>query len=628
MNLTESLADAKITRIAIIDDDLSETISRTDLEETGDDIKGLLTDVNDLDRAAYLQILNDQGYNPNPNDPDNLAQLLSEKAVRDAAPERLRKAAEEVLEKRCERAERVQRVIQLLLDAGIQGTNIKTYGNPDVPDNIYFDLIIVDYFLVDNETEKTLQLIEHLLNQHAGQELPVQIILMSSHPELEQNFREIRPRIQTSSSRMRILAKPKPELDDYTQLVKWKLTLEQLARDRRYVYAIENFVKQTADTIKQAVDTGYNKLWELDLHAMRVMYEISCSDNSDFIRYVEKCVSHYLLTHLEGARDLRDTLENLRKKFEQEENVGLISNNAEIGDSHAAIQELMSNIVWRGGGLLTVPDKPAESTEEAEKKKARWIQSFLRFGMVLRDDENDLWLNLTQSCDLAQAKADKLCGLSLLFIGGEKIKLTAEQKDSKKLVHMDAPMPGDGSYLITWDLQRIKTIPVSEFADTFSNNWAIMGELRPEQAQSVVARYASQVARVGLQRTIRSWGLQGIVIEAKNLKKAAGNDTIQGFPVTANALRQGKKYVVYFELSTYDKLQSEFKNGINEKHLQLCQGVAVKSGGFLGSEPCLAYCDARPSNARLRELIQNKGNQWLDQERNANKLIIAVWPSI
>jgi len=525
VDISKSLADAHIKRVAIIDDDLSESVSTRNLQQVDRHLEALLADESDPDHQAYLQVIKNQGYNP--SDRADFAQWLSEQRVRDAAPERLRKAAEDVLTTRRSQAEPVQRVIKLLLESGISESDIETFYNSEIPDDQRFDLVIVDYYLANDSKDETVPLIKRIIENHAEQDRPIQLILMSSHEEeLKQDFHELRPYIQASSSRMRILAKPQ----DDVQLAGWKLTLEQLATDRSYVNFIERFVKQAIDTIKRAADERSGKLWELDLQAMKVLHATARADNDDFVRYVEECLGRYLLTRLEESNDLRKALEMLREEFEQKDDTSLVSVSAEVCDSHAAIREVMSSMVWRGGSVPIVPNKPANPADGSE-----WTQSFLRFGMVLQDCNGRLWLNLTQSCDLAQANADELDNLSLLFVSGQITSPTMQGKNSNAFVPMNAPMAGAGSDLVTWNLQRISTPSVSEFANAFNNGWSVVGELRQDQAQHVIAIYGARATRVGLQRAVRSWKMYGVALKNSMLQKAADDAAIEGLGLPVNA---------------------------------------------------------------------------------------------
>ena len=216
MDLRASLADAQIVRVAIVDDDLSGLISLANLRQVDDNLEALLADVHDQDRQAYLQVLKDQGYEL--ADITDLAHPLSGQSVRDAAPEVLRTAAEKILEARRDSAEPVERVRKLLTGSGIAAPNIETFFGPDGPDDKRFDLVIVDYYLVNDATDQTVPFIERIVHNHAEQERPLQLILMSSHEEgLKQDFRELRPRVGVTSSRMRILAKPQND----AQLASW-----------------------------------------------------------------------------------------------------------------------------------------------------------------------------------------------------------------------------------------------------------------------------------------------------------------------------------------------------------------------------------------------------------------------
>ena len=397
--------------------------------------------------------------------------------------------------------------------------------------------------------------------------------------------------------------------------------MEQWATDRGHVNAIELFVERTIGAIRRATDEQSKKLWELDLQAMKVLHETAKADNDDFSRYVEECLSRYLLTRLEEIHDMREALENLRDSFGRNGGSTPISAGAEIGDSRAAIREIMTSMVWRGGGSPIIPAMPTGPADAP-----RWVQQFLRFGMVVKDSNGRLWLNVTQACDLAQANPTELAELPLLLIGGHATNPAVQGKTGNATIRMAAPMVGAEPDLISWQLQRVSTPSVADFAAEFAKGWAVVGELRLDQAQSVVASYGAQVTRVGLQRAVSSWGMRGVAMGAGELHNAVDGTAVTGFAVAANALVRGNDCELHFELSTYSALQAQFPGEINDAALRLCAGVAVKPGKTSQGEPYLVHCAAAPTTVEeLRALVNNP--QWLERAQNANKVVVAVWPA-
>ena len=108
MDVAAKLLEAQVLRIAIVDDDLSERINLEDLEIADRHAAALLNDAADPDREAYIQLLVREGRDP--NSLEDIAEPLSDPAIRAAAPDRLRVAADSVLAARTDGAEPVRRV--------------------------------------------------------------------------------------------------------------------------------------------------------------------------------------------------------------------------------------------------------------------------------------------------------------------------------------------------------------------------------------------------------------------------------------------------------------------------------------------------------------------------------------
>lgn len=616
MDLSEHLREANIVRVAIVDDDLSTQISGADLSKVDGLLQDQLADLNDPDRDAYFSILREHGI-----DIDTLADPampLSNPEIRDVAPGCFRGAAERVLEDRHNSARRVYLIKDLLIASGIEQGNIHTYHEAFLPSGRYYDLIIVDYYLVQDSSGQTVSLIRGLIESHMNQEHPLQIIVMSYHVDgLKRAFRSLRPAVGTSSSRMRVLAKPEND----TQLAAWKLTLEQLAMDRRHVCEVENFVKTAINAIDSAAREQSSKLWELDLQAMKLLHEVAKDDHDNFSRYIEECLSRHLLSQLEKCGDMREALELLQDRLEK--HASSVSNflDIEIDDNRAAVRDLMTSMVWRGEKNPHIRKLP-----EAADERACWVQATLRFGMVLRGPDNCLWLNLTQSCDLAQEKPPGLAELSLLFISGVLTDSSVSSKASRALVSMSAPMPGDEAKIIQWNIKKVYTPSVKDFVDKHVEDWKVVGELRLDQALNVAACYGAQAVRVGLQRSVRSWAVNGIAMTAGQLHTAVVEGPVSGFVVKGHAaIRSGERCEIHFDLQTYTALRDQFKGEISDASLEICRGIHVNRGRAQQKpEVYFVHCNSAPQTfGEIKDVLNNR--QWLEKSTNSEKVIVVVW---
>lgn len=618
MDVNIKLAEAQVLRVAIVDDDLSERITLEDLEIADRHAAALLNDAADPDREAYLELLVREGRVP--AQLEDLAEPLSEGAIRVAAPARLRAAADAAVIARTDRAEPVRRVIGMLQQLGIADAAIDRYPTPQIPHDERYDLIIVDYFLVDSAVDATLPFIREVLEAHAGQERPLQVILMSSHEErLKADFKTIRPKLQASSSRLRIMEKPRSDM----HLVSWKAALYQLASDRASVGTLERFVRDAGTTLKQAAADIATKLWELDLQAMDLLHELASKDNDDYVRYVEDAVSRRLLSGLEADGGLRASLQQLDATFTPHRGTNLLSPTAEIGDSRAAIHALMHSMEWRSGtaGL------PAFPAAEDATGRSKWIRKHIRFGMVLRDPEGGEWLNITQACDLAQAGDDDIEQSTVIFVRGQR-SLPAEKPNGHYYYTMSAMMARAENHVLTWNLRNIRTESIKSFSMTYGAGWQVVGELRLDVAQSMAATFGARAARVGLPVTLSAWLLSGCAIRVGDIYGVDNATPVGGTPVRGYAIRRAveSKHELHLDRPSLDGLLTAHGAAFDDSVLQLLTGIQLKKGSKspFDGRPVILYCKNHPVNVgAIREELKNDG--WLGGAGNTDRILVVLW---
>ncbi len=618
MDVAAKLAEAQVLRVAIVDDDLSESIALEDLEITDPQAAALLNDDTDPDREAYWALLVQEGRDP--AGLEDLAGPLSEAPIRAAAPERLRTAADATLAARRDRAEPVRRVIGLLQGLGIAPGAVHTYFVPKIPHNELYDLIIVDYFLVNTATDSTLVFIRDLIEIHQDQERPLQLILMSSHDQrLKADFKAIRPDLQVSSSRMRIMEKPRSD----THLVSWKAALYQLASDRASVGILERFIRDTGATLKQAAAATANKLWELDLQAMDLLHEISTNDNDDYLRYVEDAVSHRLLTELEVDGGMGASLQRLDEMFAQHRGANLLSPTAEIGDSRAAIHGLMHSMEWRA----KVSGVPAFPTAASELDRSRWIRKHIRFGMVLRDPDGGEWLNITQACDLAQAKDEQIGRSTVILLSGQH-SLPSQEPNGGYFESMSAMMAESENHVLTWNLRNLYTESIRSFSTTYGQGWQVIGELRPDIAQNIAAKFGARAARVGLAVKISAWRLSGLAVRVGDIRDLAGDAVVGGIVLSGYAVQRADedKHELHLDRPSLEQLLNAHGAVFGDTVLPLVMGAQIKPGGRSLSDtgPVVLYAKSSPANVGDVRTQLNK-DAWLGNAANVDRILVLLW---
>ena len=615
MDIAAKLTEAQVLRVAIIDDDLSERLSSPDLREESPGAAALLNDRADPDRVAYMALLAEQGIDPATL--ADLAEPLADAAIRAAAPARLRNAADAALASRAQRAEPVRRVIDLLKELGVAAANLDFYAIPQIGHDKTYDLVIVDYFLVDTSTDATLPFIREVLETHKDSDPPLQIILMSSHDErLKRDFKEIRPELKVSSSRMRIMEKPRTE----AHLVAWRAALWQLASDRADVVRLERFVTEAGTALETAAKATAKGLWELDLQAADLLHELASKDHDDFVRYVEDVVSRRLLSALEADGGMRPALQQLDTAFAAHRPQNLLSPVAEVGDSRAAIHGLMHSMEWREG----TPVLPAFPAGAAELEQARWVQKHVRFGAVLRDPQGGEWLNITQACDLAQAKEADFAHSSVVLIRGHHTA-PSETMNETYYVTMSAMMASSENHVLTWNLRDVRTQSIEEFGRAYGTGWQVIAELRPDRAQDIAAQFGARMARVGLSVTLQAWRLAGCAIRVGDLRDATATDALAGMGLTGYAIQRpkAKSHELHLDRASVDALVTAY-TALGAAIVNLLTGLTIKPGSKLdvGGQVVCAYKTAPP--ATVEEARQELA-ALLAEPRNANKILILLW---
>lgn len=623
MDVAAKLAEAQIIRVAVVDDDLSSRITLADLEviEEGR-VARLLNDAADPTREEYVKVLTDAGLDPFAI--EDLAEPLADEVIRNAAPPRLRLAAEQVLNTRREAGQLVERVIDLLNALGIQNVNIDRYPTPQLPHDIFYDLLIVDYYLVDTRTDETLPFIKAALRSHEAQQQPLQVILMSSHDvQLKADFKEIRPKLEASSSRVRIMEKPKTD----AHLVGWRAVLWQLASDRAEVSMLERFVREGGTALAEAATRTAAKLWELDVQALDLLHELASKDNDDYVRYVEDVISRRLLSELELDGGMRASLKQLDEAFVRHRDKNLLSPAAEIGDSRGAIHDMMHSMEWRDG----VPEAPIFPVGEGELERSRWIRRHIRFGMVLLDSDGTKLLNITQACDMAQAADSEIAWSTVLLVRGQP-SLPTKSPRGEFYVPMSAVMATAENHVITWNLRDVRAVSIQTFANTYGTGWQIVGELRPDKAQEIASKFGARTSRVGLPVTLTAWRLEGLAVRVRDLAAAAEDGPVPGLALFGHAIQRArdrgndKPHELQLEGSSMSELLSTYGAALDESVAELLAGVSMKQDTTreIGVKAVCRYCAVKPrAVGNAREALSRP--QLLSQVRNHDKVVIFLW---
>jgi hypothetical protein len=518
--------DADIQRIAIIDDDLSSIISLSDLVkvDNGNGIADILSDKTDPSHIEYLKQLTAQSL-PH-NSPEEMASNLSDENVRAKAPEELRSLANLILQNRNDAAEPVHKIEQWVIDMGFDAGSIKKFHTPEdlLKENEAFDLVFVDYLLVDDSEDATIKLISKLLERNRTEEKTLLFILMSSHEDnLRKDFLTLRSSLEATSSRFRILKKPE---NNGIDKIKWMHTIEQLCKERALVPKLESFIQEWGDKFTKAVSVLASGLWTLDAHGIDILRRTAVDDHVEFPEYFAEVIMRRVLAEIEHdsipskiSMDLSQSLE------EMSQNEG-VSPGAEVGDSREALRRLITDVSWHRENWYNSSNYPVFNESNSQDKKQHniaqfnWVKKNIRFGTVIRNNRSgELLLNVTQPCDIAHLSVDDQENNHMLFFPGE---LASSDSAAKSKEVLSPALNIDEQWTnVHWQLSRPHSSPISEVMKDFES-MHIAGQLRYDQTQQVIANYASQISRVGTLRIPQFTKLKGLLV-----KLVKENDTLK-----------------------------------------------------------------------------------------------------
>jgi hypothetical protein len=538
MTPAEQFAAAGITHVAFVDDDVGERITLAQLAEHDADTAGTLNDPEDPSRMALVELLKRKGKAF--EDDAALLEGLNDAVPRGELPERYQKAVTSLLAERIDKRVAIESVRDMLTsEFGITAENIEWFDSPEAfTRSTDFDLVIVDYYLRGPSKADTLPFLKDCLKQSAERADPLLLVLSSSYAaSIRDDFRALRQQLGITTSRFRILQKPESASLNHM----WKRSLMLLAADRELVLPIEGLVRRIGETVKKAAEQLAGELWELDAHALNALRQVADEDHDDFARYLDECLSRRMLGFLERNTELKTAANALTKALAASAEGRTKREAFEAGDSRRALLELLDDIAWRREPAWQADAAPHDAgwgAAERLRHLSDWFVRNVRFGAVLRDRHGELWLNLTQACDILQSKPAQRDAEVLLLAHGS---LTPSVHDDKRR----ALARSDGFYRdgvrgsVWWNVRRTQSPVINEFITNFhTNEWSVAGELRQDQAQHVLNLYAAQASRVALPNLPRAWRVRGHALTFFDVLDGADEATLVGREVTGDAVRE------------------------------------------------------------------------------------------
>lgn len=387
----------------------------------------------------------------------------------------------------------------------------RTYPRPQVTDILQCDALYLDLFLENGDANPVDELTAYLrqLSQTAERRDIPPIVLMSTHPELEQNKLGFSQASRISAAGLMVLPKQKIS-QEYFGSAGLMLSFEQITRQRPAAHAMRLFMASWLNALENAKANASKTLWNLDASAMQQIHFASVSDDDPFDQHLHELLSREHLVHIESDVDVAASVAKLDEVFRtlltadgKAIDNRLIAPISDVSTSRA----LISHFSWNGA-----PINSAFISDEIGA--AAKISRALPFGCVLAgpniETDSSCLIHITQQCDLNGISRDKNVGGTLLFAmaSARELQLWDKPEASKSRIVCRSLRVREGQSEREYDLEvevgQLLALPLREFIQRArEQEFRVIGRLRGDIASHVVADASNHISRPASQKMIR-----------------------------------------------------------------------------------------------------------------------------
>lgn len=373
MSVIESLISAGVTRILMVDDDLRAEPTLQDVNECARSplhkVEDVLKDVEHEATERLIELLEQDGR------PHATVAQLFEGLAADHILHNCHADLSEPYQKARENLQKFQEPLNKIRSwisapDRIELTSWSSIRNLAAGE--FYDLLIVDYYLTENNAEPTRAFIREILERHREREHPLLVILMSSDKGgVTNDLSIIRDEVGASASRFRILVKPSAGNAEPDPVVKerWLQALTQLSSERALIQPIEGFVNAWKNSLTKATDTIIKRLYELDASAFSILSATAKADSMSIEEYMADVLAKRVSAETEENSEVSSHTSALQKALSDSTlTIGpTINQGVEIKDAQHAIRRLMSDVVWhRPPWHQPQSEPPARVTSSAD----------------------------------------------------------------------------------------------------------------------------------------------------------------------------------------------------------------------------------------------------------------------
>jgi hypothetical protein len=373
--------------------------------------------------------------------------------------------------------------------------------------------VFLDLFLEQGEASP-VEAVQNYLRQlatDAGEAALPPLVLMSSHPELEQYKLGFSEHACISAAGLMVLPKDalmEPEF----RASGLTLAFKQLDRQKPVAHALRRFMAAWLDALETAKKNTARTLWNLDASAMQQIHLASISDDDPYDEHLNEFLSREHLFHVEAQAKVAASMAELDKQFRAQLTLdGQIENRliSPLADVKTA-RAFVSHFTWFGSAL----PEHFVGGEGDEAGAAARISRLLPFGSVLVQEqigaESRCLVHITQQCDLNAISRSKDASRTLVFAMTSASELLASSNPIVKTTELVAKSLriGHGADEREFDLRvdvgDLLAMPLREFlARARAEAWRVAGRLRSDITNHVVAATTNQMSRPASQKMIR-----------------------------------------------------------------------------------------------------------------------------
>lgn len=369
--------------------------------------------------------------------------------------------------------------------------------------------VFLDLFLEQGATSPVTKVQEYLsqLATDAGEAVLPPLILISSHPELEQNRLGFSEHARISAAGLMVLPKAalmEPEFRS-TGLT---LAFRQLDRQKHVAHALRRFMDSWLRALETAKDNAARTLWNLDASAMQQIHLASISDDDPYDEHLNEFLSREHLFHVESQPQVGASVSELDRQFRAQLVDGKIENRliSPLADVKTA-RSFVSHFTWFGSAL-----PPSYMNDDVSA--AAGISRLLPFGSVLVQepmaDGSRCLVHITQQCDLNAIGRSKDASRTLTFVAAKASELQMSSNPIVKSTDLVAKClrvgqgEGEREYDVRINVAELVAMPLNEFLGrTRAEGWRVVGRLRSDITNHVVAATTNQMSRPASQKMIR-----------------------------------------------------------------------------------------------------------------------------